>query len=198
MTTELQVASFDVGDTSFRHWRDHEDKLKAMKKIQRAFHGAKTGGYRNVKEQLVRYIRELRQDGCAVSLDIVQTEVHRIAQAQRIEAKALKASSGWTTRFMRRHGLALRRRTTLCQRLAAVYEAKELEGSTADGTPPPLPPRGPPPSEQHATRPASANRSSLKPGDSLQSCKNTDPVKEEVADRNNISSMGSCPTHVDV
>lgn len=118
---------FGVGETSIRYWKDQEEKLKATKKTRRAFRGAKTGKYPNVEEQLVRHIRELRQDGCAVSLDIVQTEARRIARAQGIEAKEFKASSGWTTRFMRRHGLALRRRTTLCQRLPAAYEDKVVD-----------------------------------------------------------------------
>ncbi|KAH8028036.1 hypothetical protein HPB51_012622 [Rhipicephalus microplus] len=115
---------FGVGETSIRYWRDQEKKLKVTKKTRRAFRGAKTGRYPNVEKQLVRHMRELRQDGCAVSLDIVQTEARRIARAQGIKAKEFKASSGWTTRFMWRHGLALRRRTTLCQRLPAAHEDK--------------------------------------------------------------------------
>ncbi|KAH8027169.1 hypothetical protein HPB51_003611 [Rhipicephalus microplus] len=90
---------FGVGETSIRYWRDQEEKLKATKKTRRSFRSAKTGRYPNVEEQLVRHIRELRQDGCAVSLDIVQTEARRIAQAQGIEAKEFKASSGWTTQM---------------------------------------------------------------------------------------------------
>ncbi|KAH8025692.1 hypothetical protein HPB51_010776 [Rhipicephalus microplus] len=117
--------AFRLGETSIRYWRDQEEKLKAMKKTRRAFRGAKTGRYPNVEEQLVRHIRELRQDGCAVSLDIVQTEARRIARAQGIEAKEFKASSGWTTRFMRRHGLALRRRTTLGRRTCVPDEEDE-------------------------------------------------------------------------
>lgn len=118
---------FDVGETSIRYWRAQEEKLKTTNKSRRAFRGAKTGKYPQVEEQLVQYVRNLRQDGCAVSLDILQTEARRIARAQGIEAKDFKASSGWTTRFMRRHGLTLRRRTTLCQRLPSAYEDKVVD-----------------------------------------------------------------------
>ncbi|KAH8032245.1 hypothetical protein HPB51_024022 [Rhipicephalus microplus] len=56
-----------------------------------------------------------------------ETVAHRIARVQRIEAKELKVSSRWTTRFMRRHGLALRRWTILFQRLPAAYEDKVVD-----------------------------------------------------------------------
>ncbi|KAH8031355.1 hypothetical protein HPB51_016413 [Rhipicephalus microplus] len=98
---------FGFGATSIHYWREQDEELKVTKTTRRAFRGAKTGRYPNVEEQLVRHIRELGQDSCAVSLDIVQTEACRIARVQRIEAKKFKASSGWTTHFMRRHGLAL-------------------------------------------------------------------------------------------
>uniref|UniRef100_A0A224YZA8 Signaling protein n=1 Tax=Rhipicephalus zambeziensis TaxID=60191 RepID=A0A224YZA8_9ACAR len=80
---------------------------------------------------------------------------------------------------------------------STLADQQQLEGSMADGAPPPLPPRVPPPSEQHGTRSASANRSSLKL-DPPQSWKNGDPVKEDAANGNSTSSMGSCPAHVDV
>lgn len=118
---------FSVGETSIRYWRGQQEKLQATNKSRRAFHGAKCRKYPQVEEQLVQHIRGLRQDCCAVSLDIVQTEARRIARAQGIAAKDFKASSGWTTRFMRRHGLTLRRRTTLCQRLPLAYEDKVLD-----------------------------------------------------------------------
>ncbi|KAH8036519.1 hypothetical protein HPB51_001338 [Rhipicephalus microplus] len=105
---------FGFEETSIQCWKNQEEKLKATKKTRRAFHGAKSGRYPNVEEQLIRHIQELRQDGCAMSLDIVQTGAHKIARAQRIKAKEFKASSGWTTHFMRCYGLALRRRTTMC------------------------------------------------------------------------------------
>ncbi|KAH6935601.1 hypothetical protein HPB50_007012 [Hyalomma asiaticum] len=49
-----------------------------------------TGKYPQLEDQLVEYIWDLWQDGCAASLDILQTEARRIARARGIEAEGLE------------------------------------------------------------------------------------------------------------
>ncbi|XP_077488994.1 dedicator of cytokinesis spg isoform X2 [Amblyomma americanum] len=68
---------------------------------------------------------------------------------------------------------------------------QQVEGPAADGVPPPLPPRGPP-SEPSATRPALANRNSLKHGDPLLPCKSAESLREELGD-GNCTAVGSSP-----
>ncbi|KAL1426858.1 hypothetical protein MTO96_017935 [Rhipicephalus appendiculatus] len=67
------------------------------------------------------------KDGCAVSLDTIRTQAHTISQRLGIATKDFGASSGWTTHYMRRNGLSLRRRMSLCLRLPFAYEDKVID-----------------------------------------------------------------------
>lgn len=98
-----------------------------MKKSRRAFQGPKTGKFSQVEALLVDYLKALRGDGCAVSIEILRNQARLIARKEGIPAKDFQASNGWATRFMRRNGLSLRRRTTLCQRLPEAYEDKIVD-----------------------------------------------------------------------
>uniref|UniRef100_A0A023GJZ4 Putative tigger transposase n=1 Tax=Amblyomma triste TaxID=251400 RepID=A0A023GJZ4_AMBTT len=118
---------FGVDEMRIRYWKKQREKLMATNKTRRAFRGPKTGKFPRVEEAVLEYVRDLRKDGCAVSLEMIQTQARTTARKLGIAAKDFRASSGWTTRFMRRNGLSLRRRTSLCQRLPAAYESKVID-----------------------------------------------------------------------
>ncbi|KAH6928334.1 hypothetical protein HPB50_014410 [Hyalomma asiaticum] len=80
---------------------------------------------------------------------------------------------------------------------STLADQQQIEGSAADGVPPPLPPRGPPPSEPHVIQPVSANHNSLKHGDTPQPCKSGDLGKGE-ASNGDYTPVGCTATHGDL
>jgi hypothetical protein len=50
-----------------------------------------------------------------VSYDVLCEEAIKKARPSNIPRSRFKANKGWAIRFMRRMGLALHRRTTICQ-----------------------------------------------------------------------------------
>jgi hypothetical protein len=61
-----------------------------------------------------------------VNYDLLGEEAIKKARSLNIPRSRFKASKGWAIRFMRRMGLALRRRTTICQKLPEDFERKLL------------------------------------------------------------------------
>ena len=57
-----------------------------------------------------------------MSYDLLREEATKKARSLKIPRSRFKASKGWAIRFMRRVGLALRRRTTICQKLPKDFE----------------------------------------------------------------------------
>ncbi|KAL1468255.1 hypothetical protein MTO96_025563 [Rhipicephalus appendiculatus] len=113
-----------------RYWKKQREKLMATNSTRRAFRGPKTGKFPDVEKAVLEYVRDMRKDGCAVSLDMVRTQARTVSRRLGIATKDFRASSGWTTRFMRRNGLSLRRRTSLCQRLPSAYADKVIDFHT--------------------------------------------------------------------
>lgn len=104
------------------YWWKQEDKLCAMNWERRAFRGPKTGKFPGVEEEVLEYVWDLRKEGCVISHAQATDKKHGIAPI------TFKASNGWTTRFMRRNGLCLRRHTSHCQLLPPCYEEKVVSG----------------------------------------------------------------------
>lgn len=115
---------FNVNESHVRYWKKQKSSLQNTKPGRRAFRGPKQGKFPAVEEELLKYVRQMRSSCLAVSCEMLQFEARKIAHEKGIPAAAFKASRGWVTRFMRRHQLSLRRRTTLCQRLPQDYEEK--------------------------------------------------------------------------
>jgi hypothetical protein len=61
-----------------------------------------------------------------VSYDLLREEAIKKARSMNIPRSRFKTSKGWAIRFMRRMGLALRRRTTICQKLPKDFEQRLL------------------------------------------------------------------------
>jgi len=57
-----------------------------------------------------------------VSYDLLLKEAIKKARSLNIPRSRFESSKGWAIRFMRRMGLALRRRTTICQKLPKDFE----------------------------------------------------------------------------
>ena len=65
---------------------------------------------------LVTYFEELRNDGIAVTHDMLQLRARKLVKSRNISDNEFKTSGGWLRRFMKRKVLSLRKRTTLCQK----------------------------------------------------------------------------------
>lgn len=118
---------FGVDEFCVRYWRRQQEQLKATNKSRKAFRGPKSGKYPQVEAALLEYIKSLRADECAVSIELLRNQARIIARKESIPARDFRASNGCATRFMRRSGLSLRKRTTLCQRLPSAYDDKVIE-----------------------------------------------------------------------
>jgi hypothetical protein len=63
--------------------------------------------------------------GLFVSYDLLREKAMK-ARSLNIPQSCFKASKGWAIRFMRRMGMALQHRTTICQKLPKDFEQKLL------------------------------------------------------------------------
>lgn len=115
---------FGVNEKLIRGWRKQRDELFACSGLRRAFRGPTTGRHDALEKELRLYVEEERAKGLHVSCEDIQTKARQLALRGGIGRSAFKASRGWVQKFMRRNGLSLRRRTTICQRLPAEYEER--------------------------------------------------------------------------
>ncbi|KAH7958080.1 hypothetical protein HPB51_027935 [Rhipicephalus microplus] len=81
----------------------------------------KSGKFPDIKKSVLEYVKDMHKDSYAVSLDTIRTQACTVSRRLRIATKDFRASSGWTTRFMRRNGLSLafptrttERKMTIC------------------------------------------------------------------------------------
>jgi hypothetical protein len=96
---------------------EKKEALRNTKSDSRVFRGPKAGKYPALKDELLTYFEELRNEGIAVTHDMLQLRARELAKSHNI-LDEFKASRGWLWRFMKRKGLSLRRRKTLWQKLS--------------------------------------------------------------------------------
>jgi hypothetical protein len=93
--------------------------------------------YPALEDELLTYFEELRNDGIAVTHDMLQLRARELAKSHNASDNEFKVSRGWLRRFMKRKGLSLCRRATLCQKLpretgdndvvCSAYEGERIE-----------------------------------------------------------------------
>lgn len=104
-----------------RYWRKQEDKLKPASKVKRNLHGC-AAKWPELEQELKNWIVEERSAGRTVSTKTIINEAKLRAAAQGMEA--FLGTSSWCYRFMKRHGLSLRTKTRIAQKMPADYENK--------------------------------------------------------------------------
>jgi hypothetical protein len=72
------------------------------------------------------FFQERRKTGLFESYDLPREEAIKKTRSLNIPQSRFKSSKGWAIRFMRRMGLALRCRMTICQKLPKDFEQKLL------------------------------------------------------------------------
>ena len=63
---------FGILESSVRYWRKQKEALRNTKSDNRAFRGPKAGEYRALEYELLTYFEEIRNDGIAVTHDMLQ------------------------------------------------------------------------------------------------------------------------------
>uniref|UniRef100_K7F6H3 HTH CENPB-type domain-containing protein n=1 Tax=Pelodiscus sinensis TaxID=13735 RepID=K7F6H3_PELSI len=97
----------DIAESNIRLWRQQKELLE-------------------LEATLVEWIAERRQQGGGVSIAEVRMKALTIAKTCANTA-GFKASYGWGDRFMNRHGLSVRCRTTVAQKLPLDSDTKLLQ-----------------------------------------------------------------------
>ena len=105
-----------------RLWRKHKGAISGCEASWKKFTGPKRGRFPEIDDAVFKFFRERRKTGLFVSYDLLRKETIKKASFFNIPRSRFKASKGWAVRFMRRMGLALRRRTTICQKLPKDFE----------------------------------------------------------------------------
>ncbi|KAH7985763.1 hypothetical protein HPB52_025413 [Rhipicephalus sanguineus] len=104
---------FGVHEKNVRRWRKQRAELFGCAATRMAFTGPKTGRHHAVEEVVADMVREQREAGMPVTTEIIQAKAREVAIAKSVSRTCFKASRGWTTRFMKRFGFSLRRRTSI-------------------------------------------------------------------------------------
>jgi hypothetical protein len=77
-----------------------------------------------VEAKLYQYVINMRKNGFTASMEMLQFKGCRLARKHNIFISEFRVSCGWVRRFVARHDLTIRRRTTITQRLPKAYEEK--------------------------------------------------------------------------
>ena len=112
---EASAREFGVDAKRIRVWCSQKDKLKATKKEKKATRKRLDGAGRKpndveMEEELFEWIVDLRSRHLCVSRRMIQMQAKTLSTDD-----GFKVSRGWLQRFMKRHDLSLRRKTTISQ-----------------------------------------------------------------------------------
>lgn len=115
---------YGVNEKLVRDWRKKKTELlsldRPLKKMRR-----NPSPLEALEKDLLNWVTELRQQGYIVTRGAIRVQaLQRVKEDKTIAHKDFKASAGWCTRFMNRHGLAIRQRTHIAQKLPTDVEKK--------------------------------------------------------------------------
>ncbi|XP_046693224.1 activating transcription factor 7-interacting protein 1 isoform X2 [Silurus meridionalis] len=110
-----------LNESMMRRWKQQHEELIRCKKTTKAFRGKKSR-WPELENELEDWVNAQRADGRGVSNVQIRLKAKAIATAMKFED--FRGGPSWCLRFMRRKGLSIRARTTLCQQLPPDYEEK--------------------------------------------------------------------------
>ncbi len=111
---------FGIDEKSIRTWKKQQKQLAVGPRTAKRL----AGGGRPVRDKkmdtdLISWVKEARQDGIAVSGNMIKIQAKRKAESQDFQA-----SDGWLNKFKRRHMLSTRVATSIGQKLPKDHEEK--------------------------------------------------------------------------
>ncbi|XP_030635117.1 interferon-induced very large GTPase 1-like [Chanos chanos] len=112
---------FGLNESMIRRWKQPREELTQCKKTTKAFRGKKSR-WHELENDLEDWVNAQRADGRGVSTVQIRLKTKTITTAMKFED--FRGGPSWCLRFMRRKGLSIRARTTLCQQLPPGYEEK--------------------------------------------------------------------------
>uniref|UniRef100_A0A674MTW5 HTH CENPB-type domain-containing protein n=1 Tax=Takifugu rubripes TaxID=31033 RepID=A0A674MTW5_TAKRU len=109
----------NVNESMVRRWKRQREEPEQCKKMKKAFRGNKSRWpeLENIPED---WVSTQRADGRGVSTVQIRLKAKTIATEKKIQD--FKGGPSWCLRFMKRKGLSIRTRTTLCQQLHPEYK----------------------------------------------------------------------------
>lgn len=110
-----------INESMVRRWRRQREELSQCKKTRKAFRGCKSR-WPDLENTLEDWVNTQRADGRGISTVQIRLKAKTIAREMLIGE--FTGGPSWCLRFMRRKGLSIRARTTLCQQLPPDYEEK--------------------------------------------------------------------------
>ncbi|XP_039542041.1 uncharacterized protein LOC120489360 isoform X2 [Pimephales promelas] len=110
-----------LNESMIRRWKQQREELTQCKKTTKAFRGNKSR-WPELENELEDWVNTQRAGGRGVSTVQIRLKAKRIATAMKLED--FSGGPSWCLRFMRRKGLSIRVRTSLCQQLPPDYEEK--------------------------------------------------------------------------
>jgi len=93
---------------------------------RKKFTGPKKERFPQIDDAVFKFFHERRKTGLFVSYDLLLKELIKKATSLNIPRSRFKASNRWAIRFLCWMGLALRRRTTICQKPPKDFEQNLL------------------------------------------------------------------------
>uniref|UniRef100_A0ABM0M4J5 Pogo transposable element with KRAB domain-like n=1 Tax=Saccoglossus kowalevskii TaxID=10224 RepID=A0ABM0M4J5_SACKO len=85
--------------------------------------GGKLSYPKEIEDKLVKWILELRDNQVPVSTNMLRQKAKELIRPHNVNP-VFKSSAGWARRFLSRHSLSIRRRTSMAQRLPTELEDK--------------------------------------------------------------------------
>jgi hypothetical protein len=101
---------FNVDEATIRQWRKQRDRIFVGTATKKSFRGRKNGVHVELEQRLNQVVQDKRAKSQVVTRRLLRKWA--LEAAEDLSIHNFKASDGWCTRFMTRHGLALRRRTS--------------------------------------------------------------------------------------
>jgi len=111
---------YSLAESNIRYWKRQESKLQKMPAGKRANRG-KSAQHPQLEEELYAWLCDRRSQGLAVSSTEIRLRASYLCRTKYSDSN-FKASLNWCYRFMKRHSLSIRRRTTIAQKLPEDYE----------------------------------------------------------------------------
>ena len=120
------AGQFQIDEKNVRRWRSQQEKLKGLRRDQRAARYC-SAKFPELEKELKEWIDEKRKAGIGISTTVIRLKAKSMAKARNVAESEFKALVHWCHRFMDRHDLSIRRRTTISQKLPENFEDKLLK-----------------------------------------------------------------------
>lgn len=118
---------FGPTEKSIRYWRSQKQRIISCSNQKKTSFRGRTAVHPELETALVEFVRELRARSLPVTTECIRVKALEIARDSGLTRAQFKGSPSWVRRFMKRKGLVLRRRTSVCQKLPAEFEHKLVE-----------------------------------------------------------------------